>query len=151
MTLIADITRDIVANPAPVLFLDTCVLLDVVRASLRGKPDEVRVARLLLGSVQKSPKTIHLLVPSPVPLEWNTHIQEREDECKTAVNACDAVSAICSHLALPVVAALPKGVLDMPRLLASCPLICSPPASPLILTASLRPVPSIGSLPLGTP
>jgi hypothetical protein len=117
MTLIADIARDIAANPAPVLFLDTCVLLDVVRAPLRSKPDEVRGAQLLLGSVQKSPQMIHLLVPSPVPLEWNTHIQERDDECTTAVNACDAVSAICGHLALPVVAALPKGVLDMPRLL----------------------------------
>ena len=31
MTLIADIIHDITANPAPVLFLDTCILLDVVR------------------------------------------------------------------------------------------------------------------------
>ena len=41
MALIADIVHDITANPAPVLFLDTCILLDVVRAPLRGKPDEV--------------------------------------------------------------------------------------------------------------
>ena len=45
MTLIADIIHDITANPAPVLFLDTCILLDVVRAPLRSKPDEVRFAR----------------------------------------------------------------------------------------------------------
>ena len=66
MTLIADIVHDITANPAPVLFLDTCILLDVVRAPLRSKPDEVRFAQLFLTSVQKNPKTIHLLVPSPV-------------------------------------------------------------------------------------
>ena len=149
MTLIADIIHDITANPAPVLFLDTCILLDVVRAPLRSKPDEVRFARLFLASVQKNPKTIHLLVPSPVQPEWDTHIQERVNECTTAVNACNAVAAICGHLALPVVAALPAGVLTMPDCCASCPLTCSPLASPLIMMASLRPVPLIESLPLG--
>jgi hypothetical protein len=117
MTLIADIAHDITASPAPVLFLDTCILLDVVRAPLRSKPDEVRFAQLFLTSVQKNPKTIHLLVPSPVQPEWDTHIQERVNECATAVNACNAVAAICGHLALPVVAALPAGVLTMPTLL----------------------------------
>ena len=117
MTLIADIIRDIAANPAPVLFLDTCILLDVVRAPLRSKPDEVRFAQLFLTSVQKNPKTLHLLVPSPVQPEWDTHIQERVNECATAVNACNSVAAVCGHLALPVVAALPAGVLKMPELL----------------------------------
>ena len=117
MTLIADIIHDITANPAPVLFLDTCILLDVVRAPLRSKPDEVRFAQLFLTSVQKNPKTIHLLVPSLVQPEWDTHILERVNECTTAVNACNAVAAICGHLALPEVAALPAGVLKMPALL----------------------------------
>ena len=116
MTLIADIIHDIIANPAPVLFLDTCILLDVV-PPLRSKPDEVRIAQLFLTSVQKNPKTIHLLVPSPVQPEWDTHILERVNECTTAVNACNAVAAICGHLALPEVAALPAGVLKMPALL----------------------------------
>jgi hypothetical protein len=128
MTLIADIVHNITANPAPVLFLDTCVLLDVVRAPLRSKPDEVRSAQLLLTSVQKNPKTIHLLVPSPVQHEWHAHILERVNECTTAVDACNAVAAICGHLALPLVADLPAGVDDMPRrlkelsadLLAAC-------------------------------
>jgi hypothetical protein len=117
MTLIADIIHDIAANPAPVLFLETCILLDVVRAPLRSKPDEVRFAQLFLTSVQKNPKTIHLLVASPVQPEWDTHILERVNECMTAVNVCNAVAAICRHLALPVVAALPAGVLAMPALL----------------------------------
>jgi hypothetical protein len=117
MTLIAEIVHDVTANPAPVLFLDTCILLDVVRAPLRSKPDEVRLAQLFLASVRKNPKTIHLLVPSPVQPEWDTHILERVNECTTGVNACNAVAAICGHLALPVVAALPAGVLTMPALL----------------------------------
>jgi hypothetical protein len=117
MALIADIVHDITANPAPVLFLDTCILLDVVRAPLRRKPDEVRLAQLFLTSVRKKPKSIHLLVPSPVQPEWETHIQERVNECAMAVNACDAVAAICGHLALPMVGALPAGVDEMPNLL----------------------------------
>jgi len=117
MTLIAGIVHDITANPAPVLFLDTCILLDVVRAPLRNKPDEVRFAKLFLASAQKNPKTIHLLVASPVQTEWNTHILERVNECMTAVNACNAVASICGHLALPAVAVLPAGVLTMPALL----------------------------------
>ncbi len=128
MTLIADIVNDITANPAPVLFLDTCILLDVVRAPLRNKPEEIRFGGIFLDAVHKNPKTIHLLIPSPVTTEWNDHILERENECRTAVNACNAVSAICRHLALPAVAVLPAAVLDMPaelrrlstNLLAAC-------------------------------
>lgn len=117
MTLIADIVNDVTANPAPVLFLDTCILLDVVRAPLRNKPDEVRFGRIFLDAVQKTPKTIHLLIPSPVTTEWKAHILERENECRTAVDACNAVSAICGHLALPAVAVLPAAVLIMPAVL----------------------------------
>jgi hypothetical protein len=117
MTLIADIVNDITANPAPALFLDTCILLDVVRAPLRNKPDEVRFGRIFLDAAQKIPKNIHLLIPSPVMTEWDTHILERENECRTAVDACNAVSAICGHLALPAVAVLPAAVLTLPEVL----------------------------------
>lgn len=117
MTLIADVVNEITAHPAPVLFLDTCILLDVVRAPLRNKPDEIRFGRIFLDAVQKNPKTIHLLIPFPVQTEWSTHVLERENECRTAINACNAVSEICLHLALPTVAVLPAAVLTMPALL----------------------------------
>jgi hypothetical protein len=32
MTLIADVVTTVMAAPAPVLFLDSCILLDIVRA-----------------------------------------------------------------------------------------------------------------------
>lgn len=117
MTLIADIITTVVATPAPVLFLDSCVLLDIVRAPLRNKPSEVQFARLFLASAQKNPKTIHLLVGSPVQTEWNTHLQGTVNECTTALNACNSVASICALLALPVIAPLPAGVLAMPDLL----------------------------------
>ena len=113
MTLIADIVHDITANPAPVLFLDTCILLDIVRAPLRNKPSEIQFARLFLTALQKTPKTIHLLVASPTQREWTDHIAETENDCTIAVNSCNAVASICGHMALPPVASLPAGVLTL--------------------------------------
>ncbi len=117
MTLIADIVATVTATSAPVLFLDSCILLDIVRATIRNKPGEVEFARLFLTAVLKTPKTIHLLIASPVQTEWNTHILGTVNECTTAVNACDAVSTICGHLGLPAVPVLPAAVLTMPTLL----------------------------------
>jgi hypothetical protein len=77
MALIANIVAAIVGSPAPVLFLDTCTLLDVVRAPIRNKASEVEFARLILQCVLKVPKTIHLLVPFPVHTEW-TKISSQE-------------------------------------------------------------------------
>jgi hypothetical protein len=110
VTLIANIVTNVTTAPAPVLFLDACILLDVVRAPLRNNPSEVQSAIVFLSSAQKNPKTIHLLVASPIQTEWNTHVLGRVNECITAVNACNAVASICSHLALPAVASLPAGV-----------------------------------------
>ena len=91
MTLIADVVTVITGSPAPVLFLDSCILLDIVRAPLRNKPSEIQVARLFLTAVQKTPKTIHLLVASPTQREWTDHIAETENDCTIAVNSCNAV------------------------------------------------------------
>jgi len=124
MTLIADIVATVAATPAPVLFLDSCILLDIVRATIRNKPGEVKFARLFLTAVLKAPKTIHFLIASPVQTEWKTHIVERENECTMAINACDAVSEICGHLGLPAVPVLPADVLDMTKKLREMSAAC---------------------------
>jgi hypothetical protein len=117
MTLIADIVTAVTTTPAPVLFLDTCILLDVVRAPIRNKASEVEFARLFLGCARKAPKTAHLLVASPIRSEWNTNIASGVNDCATGVHACNAVSSICGHLGLPPVPVLPAAVLNMPALL----------------------------------
>jgi hypothetical protein len=53
MTLIADVVAVITGNPAPLLFLDSCILLDVVRAPLRNKPSEIQFARVFLTAALK--------------------------------------------------------------------------------------------------
>ena len=84
MTLIADVVTTVMAAPAPVLFLDSCILLDIVRAPLRNKAADVQFARLLLDSVRKTPKTIHLLIASPTQTEWNNHIDEAVTDCTSS-------------------------------------------------------------------
>jgi hypothetical protein len=117
MTMIAGAVATITGNPAPVLFLDSCVLLDIVRAPLRNASSEIRVANQFLASVAKAPKTVYLLIGSPTPTEWADHIDEAEKDCTTAVNSCNAVADACGYLALPGVPALPAAALGLPGVL----------------------------------
>jgi hypothetical protein len=117
MALIADVVSTITANPAPVVFLDSCVLLDVVRAPLRNAAGEVRVGSQLLTSARKVPATVYLVVGSPTPTEWNDHIDAAEKDCTTAVNSCNAVADVCGYLAVAGVVGLPAAALALPGLL----------------------------------
>lgn len=117
MMAIGRIVTAVIGSPAPVLFVDSCTFLDIVRAPLRNKANEVRAARQFLASVRKTPRTIHLLISSPTPPEWNDHIDEAVADCTNAVNACNAVSSICGHMTLPAVATLPAAVLTLPDML----------------------------------
>ncbi len=117
MTSIGRIVTAVTASPAPVLFLDSCVLLDVVRAPLRNKAGEVQVARLLLASALKTPRTVHLLIGSPTPTEWAEHINRTEYECKNAIDCCNAVAAACGYMGMPAPAPLPVGTGGLPALL----------------------------------
>ncbi len=117
MTAIGRIVTTITGSPALVLFLDSCILLDIVRAPMRGKASEVQIARLFLNSVRKTPRTIHLLIGSPTPTEWNDHIVKTEKECKDAIVCCTAVADACTHMGMATPAALPEGTGDLPGLL----------------------------------
>jgi hypothetical protein len=117
MTLIADTVSAITGAPAPVVFLDSCVLLDIVRAPLRNAASEVRVGNQFLASVRKVPATVYLVVGSPTPTEWNDHIDEAVRDCTTALNSCNAVADVCGHLAVPGVATLPPAALGLPDML----------------------------------
>jgi hypothetical protein len=117
MTLIAAAVAAVQGGPAPVVFLDSCILLDVVRAPRRNKPSEVRVARQFLAAANKAPTTLYPVVGSPTQTEWSDHMGETVDDCAAAVASCNAIASICGHMALPGVAPLPVGVLGLPDLL----------------------------------
>jgi len=117
MTAIGRIVTAITGSPAPVAFLDSCTLLDVVRAPQRNNASEVRVAQLFLASAHKAPRTIHLVIGSPTQTEWNDHIDKIESECEDAIECCNAVAAVCGHMAMPAPAPLPAGTGGLPALL----------------------------------
>lgn len=117
MTTLGRIVTTVGGSPAPVAFLDSCTLLDIVRAPLRNKATEIRVARLFLNAVRKTPNTIHLLIGSPTPTEWNDHIAKTEAECQDAIECCNAVAAACGHMGMAALAPLPTGTGTLPTLL----------------------------------
>lgn len=98
---------------APVIFLDTCVLLDVVRAPRRNAPGNVEAATELLRGATRNPPTVYLVIGCPTPTEWHTHIDEVVQECENAVNSVDAVSACCAFVGLSALGPLPA---DLPTL-----------------------------------
>jgi hypothetical protein len=68
--------------PAPIIFIDTCVFLDLFRADEsqtkvpyepRAPHREIRDAADLLALVNATPEAAHLIVPELVPREYSDH------------------------------------------------------------------------------
>jgi hypothetical protein len=99
---------------APVVFLDTCVLLDVVRAPVRNAAGNVEAATELLTGATRKPPTVYLVIACPTPTEWGAHIDEAVQDCENAVNSVGAVFASCTLVGLPAVGPLPVGLATLP-------------------------------------
>lgn len=99
---------------APVVYLDTCVLLDVVRAPLRNAAGTVEAALELLTGAKRSVPTVYLFVGCPTPTEWSDHIHEAVADCNIAVNCVDAVSHSWHFLGEPGLPTLSPPLLVLP-------------------------------------
>jgi hypothetical protein len=99
---------------APVVILDTCVLLDVVRAPLRNAAGNVEAATEVLAGARRNPPTVYPVIACPTPTEWDDHIDEAVQDCENAVNSVGAVSASCAFVGLPALAPLPAGLATLP-------------------------------------
>ena len=99
---------------APVVFLDTCVLLDVVRAPLRNAAGNVGAATEVLTGANRNPPTIYPVIACPTPTEWGCHIDDAVQDCEKAVNSVSAVSASCAFAGLPALGPLPAGLATLP-------------------------------------
>jgi hypothetical protein len=99
---------------APVVFLDTCVLLDVVRAPLRNAAGNVGAATEVLTGAIGNPPTIYPVIGCPTPTEWGAHNEEAVQDCENAVNSVGAVSAACAFAGLPALGPLPAGLATLP-------------------------------------
>ena len=117
MRSVADAAAHIKLAVAPVVFLDTCVLLDVVRAPGRNAAGDVEAATELLTGATRKPPTVYLVIACPTPTEWGTHIDEVFRECANAVQSVEAVSASCTLVGLSALGPLPADLPTLPDLL----------------------------------
>jgi hypothetical protein len=80
MMSLADAAAALAGDPRPVLALDTCVLLDVIRAGVRGQSDRIAECRRLSEVVVTAPESMQLVVTSLVVLEWSQNKDEVGNE-----------------------------------------------------------------------
>ncbi|OQY58001.1 MAG: hypothetical protein B6245_14110 [Desulfobacteraceae bacterium 4572_88] len=82
-----EIISDILNHPAPVIFLDTCIILDIIRALYREKIDIKIVvsAKELIIRSQAEPAGIWLLISEIVETEWNNNINSVVKELRSEI------------------------------------------------------------------
>jgi hypothetical protein len=71
-----DISQRIVNSPAPLLFIDTCIFLDILRSAYRDNihVDAISSALKLIKLSQNNPPKIWLVTNETVHREWNENI-----------------------------------------------------------------------------
>ncbi len=111
MTTLAQAAADLLAAPRPVLFLDTCALLDIVRAPLRDLTMTVRAGDDLRSLAVAG--TVRLVVQDIVSGEWNDNLPAARRDGETGVRAFTATWQIAADLGQPAppLPVLPPGTL----------------------------------------
>jgi hypothetical protein len=99
MTSFAQAAADLIADPRPVLFLDTCTLLDIVRAPLRDLTAEIR-AGVELRALHTN-GTVRLFVQDIVPAEWADNLPAARRDGEAGVRAFTATWQIAVDLGKP--------------------------------------------------
>lgn len=75
---IEDAVSKIIASPAPVLFPDTCALVDLIRLPFRVDSSKIaketlEAASYLAAQSKNKPPNLWVVIPPLVPDEWNEH------------------------------------------------------------------------------
>jgi hypothetical protein len=107
MPSIDEVASQIVTADVPALFVDTCILLDIIRSTYRCLQDYAARASELLKLASDTPPACLVVVSSIVPHEWNAnnqkvtgeivrHFQKMEEHSSHFHDACQALG-----LALP--------------------------------------------------
>jgi len=112
MPSLADAAVQVISTGAPVLFLDTCSLLDVIRAPARGLTDCVEVASELLAMAVGPPVQFSLVVGSFVPGEWHDHERKVLELLTKHLQGMQEQAAhfhdLCAHFGLTLPFGLPQ-------------------------------------------
>lgn len=99
MIAIAQAVADLVASPRPVLFLDTCTLLDIIRAPLRNLTREVQVGVEIRSMAVAG--TLQLVVQDIVRREWYDNLLSARRDGESGVRAFASTWQIASDLGQP--------------------------------------------------
>ena len=99
MITLAQAVADLIAAPRPILFLDTCTLLDIVRAPLRDLTATVRAGVELRSLVATG--TVRLFVQDIVPGEWADNLPAARRDGEAGVRAFTATWQIAADLGQP--------------------------------------------------
>jgi hypothetical protein len=84
MPSIAAAEAQLRADNRPVLFLDTCAIVDIIRATMRCTGTNfVQRAIELRGLLTSAPPGCALAVASMVPTEWGNHAPKTRDEVRS--------------------------------------------------------------------
>jgi hypothetical protein len=111
MITLAQALAALIATPRPILFLDTCTLLDIVRAPLRDLTMTVRAGVELRALVAAG--TVRLFVQDIVHREWADNLQAARRDGETGIRAFTATWQIAADLGqpAPLLPVLPPGTL----------------------------------------
>jgi hypothetical protein len=111
MITLAQGAADLIAAPRPILFLDTCTLLDMVRAPLRDLTAEVRAGVELRALAATG--TLRLFVQDIVPGEWADNLPAARRDGEAGVRAFTATWQIAADLGQPApsLPVIPPGAL----------------------------------------
>lgn len=111
MITLAQAVADLIAVPRPVLIVDTCTLLDIVRAPVRGLTATVRAAVEL--RTLEAAGTVRLFIQDIVPREWTDNLPSAKRDGEAGVQAFTTTWQIAADLGQPAPAlpVLPPGTL----------------------------------------
>jgi hypothetical protein len=140
MPAISDAVAQLTAAGTPVLFLDTCSILDVIRAPLpeRKLGGCAEAALELLAMATETPPRCRVVVGSFVPAEWHNNspavCAELEKRLKRMDEEAELFHRVCGHLTLSVgfgraqyqVSGLPSQLLDVSSRLLGAALVLEP-------------------------
>ena len=107
MPTLADTVSELLTRDEPVLFLDTCILLDIVRATYRCLGTTVADASEIRRALGTSPPSVSLVLASWIFTEWQNnitvtqndvakHLESIQDQSNHFYEACQALGVSLS-------------------------------------------------------
>lgn len=93
MPSVAAVATQLAAANRPVIFLDTCILLDFVRAIKRLNAQCVEKARELHNAVSVPPEQCSMVVSHLVHHEWTINVPQVLDEARRHLNEIEQQSS----------------------------------------------------------